>query len=170
MANDKSFQQRLEAFNSSPSKIPSGTKLICKNPTSTMTKDKSYIVRGHFLYFNRYGLSGNYYYQWDEFITIKNDNNYTIKVNLNNFYNELTFLTDGKRHLICIPYSIRNLHRMAYCLGIGRHWFHNQKRGFAHYDIPKNSIRTVELHCRIITTKELITIIKSSKNGNYGKI
>ena len=34
------------------------------------------------------------------------------------------YVTDGKRHLVCIPYSTENLHAMATDLGIGRHWFH----------------------------------------------
>lgn len=31
------------------------------------------------------------------------------------------YVTDGKRHLVCIPYSVENLHQMAADLGIGRH-------------------------------------------------
>jgi len=36
----------------------------------------------------------------------------------------MIYLTDRKRHLICIPYSIENLHKMAKELNIKRCWFH----------------------------------------------
>ena len=36
----------------------------------------------------------------------------------------LCFITDGKRHLICEPYSIENLHKMAEERDIKRCWFH----------------------------------------------
>lgn len=41
-------------------------------------------------------------------------------------------LIDNMRHIICVPYSIDNLHRMAEELGIKRCWFHKN-----HYDAPK---------------------------------
>lgn len=66
----------------------------------------------------------------------------------------LTFLTDKKRHLICTPYSIGNLHKMAEILGIGRHWFHKN-----HYDIPKTRIEEIENKCQIISTREIIRIV-----------
>ncbi len=43
----------------------------------------------------------------------------------------MQYLTDGKRHLICIPYSEEGLHKMAEELNIKRCWFHKD-----HYDIP----------------------------------
>ena len=45
---------------------------------------------------------------------------------------------DDKRHLVCIPYSVQNLHRMAEDLGIRKCWFHKN-----HYDIPKGMINFV---------------------------
>jgi len=67
----------------------------------------------------------------------------------------MRYLTDGKRHLICNPYSINNLHIMAKHLDIKRCWFHKD-----HYDIPKNRIAEIESRCELISSKEIIRIIR----------
>ena len=79
---------------------------------------------------------------------------------------DMTYLTDGSRHLICKPYSIANLHIMAENLNIKRCWYHSGK--FPHYDIPKRRIEEIESQCEIITSKELIEIIANmaEKGGN----
>lgn len=69
----------------------------------------------------------------------------------------LTYLTDGKRHLICEPYSIENLHKMAADLNIKRCWFHKD-----HYDIPKRRIKEIEAKSVFVTSKKLVKIISSS--------
>lgn len=69
----------------------------------------------------------------------------------------MMYYTDGNRHLICVPYSIENLHKMAATLNIKRHWFHKN-----HYDIPVRRKSEIESKCEIITSKELIKIIKSA--------
>lgn len=48
-------------------------------------------------------------------------------------------VTDGRRHLVCLPYSIPNLHLMARQLLLGKHWFHKD-----HYDIPVNRRQEIE--------------------------
>lgn len=68
----------------------------------------------------------------------------------------MIYLTDGKRHLVCIPYSIENLHIMASDLGIKKCWFHKN-----HYDIPKTRIQEIESKCRIVSPKEIVKIIKN---------
>lgn len=75
----------------------------------------------------------------------------------------MKFYCDNKRHLICIPYSIDNLHKMADELNIKRCWFH--KGNFAHYDIPKLRINEIMSKCEVITSKQLLTIIKENENG-----
>lgn len=69
----------------------------------------------------------------------------------------MQYITDGKRHLICVPYSIGNLHLMAKDLNIGRHWFHKD-----HYDIPKRRIAEIEERCKIISSKEIVKIIRGN--------
>lgn len=66
------------------------------------------------------------------------------------------YYTDGKRHLVCVPYSIDNLHAMADDLNINRAWFHKN-----HYDIPKRRIAEIESKCEIVSSKEIVRIIKS---------
>lgn len=70
----------------------------------------------------------------------------------------MKYITDGKRHLICVPYSIDNLHRMADELGIKRCWFHKN-----HYDIPKRRQNEIESRCEIVTSKKIVDIIRESR-------
>lgn len=71
----------------------------------------------------------------------------------------MKYLTDGKRHLICVPYSIENLHLMADELGIKRCWFHKD-----HYDIPKRRIKEIENRCEIVLSKEIVRIIRDAQD------
>ena len=71
----------------------------------------------------------------------------------------MRYLTDGKRHLICDPYSVENLHRMAEDLNIKRCWYHSGK--LAHYDIPKRRILEINARCELVSSKEIIRIIKN---------
>lgn len=59
--------------------------VICDRPTSTLTKGRKYQVLGHFCYLNRKCFDNDHWWEWDQFITIKNDEGWTIKVNLINF-------------------------------------------------------------------------------------
>jgi len=72
----------------------------------------------------------------------------------------MKYLTDGKRHLICVPYSIENLHQMADDLGIKRCWFHRD-----HYDLPKRRIKEIEARCEIVSSREIVRIINLEKDG-----
>ena len=70
----------------------------------------------------------------------------------------MKYLTDGKRHLISYPYSIENCHLMAIDLGIKRCWWHRD-----HYDIPKKRIAEIEAKCEIVSSKEIVKIIRGQK-------
>jgi hypothetical protein len=48
----------------------------------------------------------------------------------------MKYYCDNMRHLVCVPYSIDNLHKMAKELNINRCWFH-ANASYPHYDIPK---------------------------------
>jgi hypothetical protein len=67
-------------------------------------------------------------------------------------------LTDGKRHLICVPYSVSHLHRMAKELQIARCWFHGGR--FPHYDIPKGRIPEITARCELVSSRYLLSFIK----------
>lgn len=68
----------------------------------------------------------------------------------------MQYYCDNARHLVCVPYSIENLHKMAESLGIKRCWFHNTKH--AHYDIPKLRIKEIQSKCTQISSRELLKI------------
>lgn len=74
---------------------------------------------------------------------------------------DLEYITDGKRHLICRPYSIQNMHHMAQALGIKRCWFHS-KPGRSHYDIPVLQVDRVQRVCTVVTSRELIGIMEAA--------
>lgn len=69
---------------------------------------------------------------------------------------ELIFVCDDKRHLVCVPYSIDNLHSMAEHLGINRCWFHKN-----HYDIPKKRIEEITKQCVQVKPENIVEIIRS---------
>lgn len=76
----------------------------------------------------------------------------------------LRYICDNKRHLICIPYNIKNLHKMAKELKIARWWFHKGRDGKSHYDIPTKRIDEIMSKCEIFTTREILLTIKRELN------
>ena len=81
----------------------------------------------------------------------------------NDFISELEdtleYLCDDARHLICLPYTIENLHKMAEDLNIHKARYHAGRH--PHYDIPKKRIAEITAKCRVISGKELLTIINT---------
>lgn len=75
----------------------------------------------------------------------------------------MVFFCDDKRHLVCLPYSVDNLHKMATELGIKTCWFHN-KPGLWHYDIPKRRVAEITAKCTLVTSKQIITIINTGEH------
>jgi hypothetical protein len=73
----------------------------------------------------------------------------------------MTYYCDNARHLICVPYSISNLHKMAKDLNIGKHWFHKN-----HYDIPKTRIDEIKSKCIVVSSKEIVRIIRGRSMGS----
>jgi len=71
----------------------------------------------------------------------------------------MTYVCDNARHLICLPYSIENLHAMAAELGINKCWFHK-----THYDIPKKRIAEITAKCILVTSKQIVNIIKAHES------
>ncbi len=68
----------------------------------------------------------------------------------------MNYYCDNMRHLVCVPYSINNLHEMAIDLKIKRCWFHKN-----HYDIPKRRIKEIQNKVEIISSIEILKIIKN---------
>ena len=72
------------------------------------------------------------------------------------FMHQLKYLCDNHRHLICVPYTLENLHQMASELNINRCWFHKN-----HYDIPKRRITEIQSKSKIVDSKEIVRIINA---------
>lgn len=68
----------------------------------------------------------------------------------------MKYVCDDKRHLVCVPYSIDNLHKMAEELDLKKCWFHKN-----HYDIPKKRIEEIEKRCIMVDQRNIVEIIKS---------
>ena len=73
----------------------------------------------------------------------------------------MKYYCDDMRHLICVPYSVENLHKMAEDLGIKRCWFHNTPK-YAHYDIPKKRIVEIQAKCEVVDAKDIVRMIKDA--------
>lgn len=70
----------------------------------------------------------------------------------------IRYYCDSMRHLVCLPYTVENLHRMAEELRIKRCWFH--RGSYPHYDIPKRRIAEISARCTVITPKQVLGIVK----------
>lgn len=68
------------------------------------------------------------------------------------------------RHLVCVPYSVENLHAMAADLGIKRCWFHSGT-SYPHYDIPKRRIAEIQAKCEVVSARDILRIVKGEWDG-----
>lgn len=62
------------------------------------------------------------------------------------------------RHLVCLPYSVENLHKMAEELGIKRCWFHSGDK--PHYDIPIKMVEKINQKSKKVSPKMILSIIR----------
>jgi len=76
----------------------------------------------------------------------------------------LTFYCDDARHLVCVPYTVENLHEMARQLSIKDCWFHRGAK-YAHYDIPKRRIAEIQAKCEVVSSKTILAIVKGTFTG-----
>jgi len=77
----------------------------------------------------------------------------------------MKYYSDNSRHLVCIPFSIQNLHKMADDLKIKRCWFHLSAK-YPHYDIPQKRISEIQAKTLIVTPQEIIKICKGEYENN----
>lgn len=69
----------------------------------------------------------------------------------------LQFFCDARRHLVCVPYSVANLHKMAAELALARCWFHAGDK--PHYDMPKRRITELTARCQVVSSRQILEII-----------
>lgn len=74
------------------------------------------------------------------------------------------YYSDDARHLVCEPFSVENLHKMAEDLGIKRCWYHGGDK--PHYDIPKRRIKEIQAKTTVVSTKRILEIIKGTNNAD----
>lgn len=74
----------------------------------------------------------------------------------------MRYFCDGMRHLVCLPYTEENLHRMAEDLGIKRCWFH-RGASYMHYDIPKRRVAEITARCEVVPAREILRIVKGER-------
>ncbi len=72
----------------------------------------------------------------------------------------MTYYCDEARHLVCLPYAVENLHAMAQALLVHRAWFHRD-----HYDIPKRRIEEIMSMCTVVSSRDIVRIIKGEFSG-----
>lgn len=78
-------EDKKQMLKNPPAGVNSSSWVQCISKSSTTTIGKKYMVRNYFRYLNHYGSPGDKFCMWDEFITIKNDNGFTVKMNLRKF-------------------------------------------------------------------------------------
>lgn len=71
----------------------------------------------------------------------------------------LEFFCDRLGHLVCTPYSKKNLYRMTDILGISRNYMHTRAR-YQHVDIPKRRFDEVAARCTVVRPREILAICK----------
>lgn len=69
------------------------------------------------------------------------------------------------RHLVCVPYSVPNLHRMADDLGNKRCWFHSGA-SYPHYDIPKRMMAAIGLRADLVSPREILATCKGGSDAD----
>lgn len=70
----------------------------------------------------------------------------------------MIYYCDNMRHLICVPYTVENLHKMAIEFNINPCWYHTSR--WPHYDIPKRRIKEIQSKCVVVNSRELLQIMK----------
>ncbi len=73
----------------------------------------------------------------------------------------MKYFCDRMRHLVCEPYSVGNLHKMAEDLDIKRCWYHSSAV-YKHYDIPKRRVEEIQAKCIVVDAKEILAICKNN--------
>ena len=75
----------------------------------------------------------------------------------------LSYFVDAERHLVCLPYTVENLHLMARRLGISRAWFHRTRGGrHAHYDVPVNMTAHVRESAILLTPRDIVMLCREN--------
>lgn len=75
----------------------------------------------------------------------------------------MKYFCDTKRHVVCVPFSVDNLHKMADNLNLKPCWFHPGVH--PHYDMPKRRIEEITSKCTVVSTRTIYNIIRGNYHG-----
>lgn len=78
----------------------------------------------------------------------------------------LHYLCDRSRHIVCLPYSVENLHAMARDLRLSRGWFHDGR--WPHYDMPAHRIEELTARCEVVSPRTILSIIRTGRPQSSG--
>lgn len=70
----------------------------------------------------------------------------------------LTYLCDQNRHLICVPFSLENMKRMAFQLQLKRKAL-SKVPGKRFYRIPFDRLLEIEMQCELVPAWHILEII-----------
>lgn len=73
----------------------------------------------------------------------------------------LTYYCDNAFRIVCRPYTIHNLHKMAEELDMPMHRFHttvNISQPYSFYTMPMERQKEIMKKCTVVTMKELFLI------------
>ena len=76
----------------------------------------------------------------------------------------MRYFCDDARHIVCVPYTVANLHLMAADLNLKRCWFHASAQ-YPHYDMPKRRIKELTARCEVVSTRVILAIVKGEFAG-----
>lgn len=74
---------------------------------------------------------------------------------------KLRYICDRARHIVCLPYSVENLHIMAQELRLSRGWFHDGR--WPHYDMPLSRMEELFMRCEIVSSRDILNIIRTGQ-------
>ena len=72
----------------------------------------------------------------------------------------ITYYCDESRHIVCVPYNLENLHKMAKDIGLDKNWFHKGKNENSHYDMPVRRIAEITAKCNLVPSTTIVDIIR----------
>lgn len=78
----------------------------------------------------------------------------------------LRYFSDSQRHLVCWPYTVDNLHKMAKILGIKRCWY-DPNPAHPHYDVPQKDMRVIRNRTEVVSPREILKIVKGGTPEPY---
>lgn len=69
----------------------------------------------------------------------------------------IKYYCDDRRHVVCLPYSVENLHKMAEDLNIKKYCYRASPK--PNYKMPKKRINEITQKCTLVGIETIRTIM-----------